>query len=311
MLHCIPDTSGRYDFSTLLRLTGLRPSDLADRLWEGVWKGGITNDTFMALRRGVENRFKVPDAVQKDPARHRRGRGPGGRRAFSRWKNTLPFTGNWYCLTWPDLEGDLMERDERNRDRVRLLLDRYGILFRELLMRESPPFQWSSLFRSIRLMDFSGEILGGYFFHGIPGPQFISQRAFRRLQRKMPEDAVWWINATDPASLCGVPLDGLRGSLPKRVDGTHLVYQGRAPLMISQRRGKALTFLVPPDHPLITSTMAPLRHLLMRPFQPLRRIVIETINEEKAPKSPYVDALRTVFDVTKDYQRVVLYRKGP
>ena len=57
-------------------------------------------------------------------------------------------------------------------------------------------------------MELSGEILVGHFFSGIPGPQFMSHRAFRQLPRGLPEDAVFWMCATDPASLYGLPLTG-------------------------------------------------------------------------------------------------------
>ncbi len=49
---------------------------------------------------------------------------------------------------------------------------------------------------------------------------------------------------------------------------------------------------------------------MTRQFQPVRRITIETINGEEAARSPYVDVLRTAFDVTIDYRNVVLYRKA-
>ena len=49
---------------------------------------------------------------------------------------------------------------------------------------------------------------------------------------------------------------------------------------------------------------------LTRPFQPLRRVAIETINNEKAPKSPYLDVLRTGFDISVEHQNVTLYRKN-
>ncbi len=303
----IPQNMGRYDFSSLLDLTGSRPQALADRLWTGVWKGEIANDSYLALRRGIETGFKTPDETGYQWNRHHRRYGAGGRRAFSSWKNSLPFAGNWFRISWPNIEGDLLEKEERNKDRVRVLLDRYGILFRELLQRESPPFQWARLFRSMRLMEYSGEILGGYFFNGIPGPQFMSHQAFRRLQRQMPREADWWINATDPASLCGLPLKGLKEYLPKRLEGTHLAYQGHRLLMVSQRRGRALTFLIPPDDPLIQRALGPLHHLLTRSFKPMRRIVIESVNGEKASTSDYLGALRTAFDMVVDYRYVILY----
>ncbi|MGA2468928.1 MAG: ATP-dependent helicase, partial [Thermodesulfobacteriota bacterium] len=219
------------------------------------------------------------------------------------------FAGNWHLLASPDLPDDLLEKEECRKDRVRLLLDRYGILFRELLQRELPALRWSAVFRSLRIMEWSGEVMAGVFFHGIPGPQFISHQAFRSLQRKPPEDAVYWIHATDPASLCGIQLDSIRGILPARVASTHLVYRGNQLVLVSKRHGKDLTFHVPPDDPHLPEYMVLLRHLLTRQFQPVRRIAIETINGEKASQSPYVPALRTSFDVLVDYQYVNLYRK--
>ena len=90
-----------------------------------------------------------------------------------------------------------LEHEERNKARVRLLLDRYGILFRELLQREAPPFRWAALFRSLRIMELSGEVVTGYFFLGIPGLQFMSPAALRLLPRSLPQDAVYWFNAAD------------------------------------------------------------------------------------------------------------------
>ena len=201
-----------------------------------------------------------------------------------------------------------MEREERNKDRVRLLLDRYGILFRELLAREEPAFRWPSIFRALILMELSGEILAGYFFHGIPGPQFMSHQAFRLLRRPLPEDAVFWLNATDPASPCGWGLEALKTGLPRRSDRTHLVYKGPGLMLISERLGKTLTVLAPPDDPDLPAGLSVLRHLLTRAFQPLRRIVIETINGEDAARSVYVDTLRTLFEVVIDHKHAVLFR---
>ena len=256
--------------------------------------------------RAIMNKFKPPDRIRSEarPLRHR-----VPRPRFAGTRETRFFAGNWHLLTSAELPDDLLETEERKKDRARLLLDRYGILFRELLQRELPPFRWAGVFRSLRIMELSGEVMAGIFFHGIPGPQFISHQAFRNLQHKLPEDAVYWMNATDPASLCGIQLDSIRGSLPPRVSGTHLVYRGTKLVFISRRNGRELTFNVPPDDPRLPEYMGVLRHLLTRQFQPVKRIAIETINDEKAPQSPYVDALRTSFDILIDYRNVNLYRK--
>jgi ATP-dependent Lhr-like helicase len=179
-------------------------------------------------------------------------------------------------IQWPEREDDLLEKTEREKERVRLLLERYGILFRELLQNELPAFGWGNIFRSLRLMELSGEILTGYFFEGVPSPQFISHEAFRALQKKFPEEPVYWICATDPASVCGIRLDALKGKLPKRLQGTHLVYHGSRLVMESRRSGKNLIFHVPENSPHLQSYLGVLHHLLTRRFQPMRRIVIET-----------------------------------
>jgi ATP-dependent Lhr-like helicase len=225
-------------------------------------------------------------------------------------KESHPFVGNWHLIPRPELPDDLLETEERRKDRVRLLLDRYGVLFRELLQKEWSTLRWSAIFRALRIMELSGEVISGIFFHGIPGPQFISQKAFRRLQQNLPEETIFWINAADPVSLCGVQMDGLRGMLPPRVASTHLVYRGKNLKVVSKRNGKDLSFLVPYNDPDLPNYFISLHHLLTRKFQPLRRIMIETINDEKATESLYIPALRAAFDVSVDPKEVVLFRKA-
>ena len=112
----------------------------------------------------------------------------------------------------------------------------------------------------------------------------------------------------DPASLCGAKLDSIKGNLPKRVAGTHLVYHGTRLVAVSRRNGRDLIFNVSPDDPHLPEYLGFLRHMLTRQFQPVRQITIDTINDEKATGSPYLDVLRTFFDVQRDYKNVTLYR---
>lgn len=307
------DLAGRYHFSTLLQQTGYNETALTNLLWEGVWRGRIANDSFLPLRQGIENNFKPPqDASGFSPSRRLRGRSGhqrgGYQKAFGQWRQSRNLPGNWFYLQTPAPTDDPLDLEERNKARVRLLLDRYGILFRELLSREAAPFRWAALFRSLRIMELSGEVLTGYFFHGIPGLQFISPKALRFLQGRLPQEAVYWINAADPASMCGVQLDEIRGKLPRRLPSTHMVYHGTNLVMVSRRHGKQLDFHAPPDDPDMTRYLGPLHHLLMRPFNPLRNITVETINGQPAVSSPYLDVLRVAFETVPDYRKISLYR---
>jgi ATP-dependent Lhr-like helicase len=304
------DPQARYDFATLMQRTKLPAKELSDRLWAAVWRGEATNDAFATLRRGIMNRFEVPATPPTASRTIRRGRLARPRGGLRRFRGTLPSAGNWRLLPPPAPDEDLLEAEERNKDRARLLLDRYGVVFRELLQREPPGLRWGDLFRSLRLMELSGEVLTGCFFHGVPGPQFASHEAFARLKREAPADAVFWLNAADPASLCGLGLEPFCRDLPARIGGNHLAYRGTDLVVISKRNGRELAIRIAPDDPRLAACLAFLEHLLTRPFQPRRRITIETINDEPAAGSEYVGALRELFDAAVEHRNVVLYRRA-
>lgn len=223
------------------------------------------------------------------------------RHEIERHQSTLVFTNNRrHCEAISMLI---------NKDRVRALLMRYGVLFRELLAREMPALKWGGLFRALRLMELSGEIVTGNFFEGIPGIQFASHEALRALQQGLDHDAIYWINAADPASLCGTGVPALKHNLPKRVPGTHLVYHGNRLVVVSKSYGKNLEIRVPHDHPRLLEYFGFMRHMLARPFQPMHRVSIEKINGERVLYSPYLSWLRDAFEVSADPKNVWLWMR--
>jgi ATP-dependent helicase Lhr and Lhr-like helicase len=303
----IPNGSKR-DFAGLLENFEGSSAELNTWIWDTVWAGTISSDSMVSLRKGILNKFTLPkDPLTLSPNRPRhRSRNTGSR--GKRWKGALPLAGHWQRL--PETEEDigLIEQEEQKKERVRILMDRYGILFREILGKELPGFKWSDLFRTLRLMELSGEVLSGSFFEGIPGPQFISHEAFRRLQRKLPEKSIYWMNAQDPASLCGLGLESLKGKFPSRLASNHLVFRGSNLVLESQRQGRALTIYVESTDPDLAEICGLFRHLLTRQFNPLKKIKVETINDEPASRSPYLDALRLVVQVRISLDEVILER---
>lgn len=307
-LHLLKAGAGRYDFMSLLRLTGARSEVLSSLLWDAVWNGSVTNDTFTALRQGIDARFKpasAPSSSRKSPPR-RRGfaRAPG----FGAWKGALPYAGHWFWVSVPESAPDDLDRMEVDKERARLVLQRYGILFRELLDRESPPFRWSRLYPVLRLMELSGEIHAGFFFDGIPGIQFATRTAIQTL-RAAATDRIFWLNAMDPASLCGVPIPALRTGLPARAPGTHLVYIGPRVAMVARRNGRTLTIQLSPDDPRMTECLHFLELRLNRRIQPVAAVRVESINGRNAADSPYLPVLEQRFDLLVEARGVTLYRK--
>ena len=295
----LPDPNGRYSLPAICLSSGLSAATVTADLWKLAWKGEFSNDSFASVRKGILTKFVRHQAEPGAPQRHTLAR---------RWHKEQEGTGNWYLLPRERALSDLLVGEEMNKDRVRVLLERYGILFRELLQRELPPLQWRGLFRTLRIMELSGELLSGNFFNGIAGLQFMSQEAYRLLGAGLPNDAVYWLNATDPASLCGSGLEGLPDRLPARLPSTHLVYHGVRLVLVSRRYGKDLEILVAPDDPQFQEYFSFFRVLLTREFNPLKRIFVERVNGEPAAASPYAEALRA-FGFQGSYKGLELWRK--
>ncbi len=295
-----PEKRGRYSLLDIARHARLDSRVVTEKIWKLAWQGRVTNDAVAILRRGILTDF-APFPLQTERSR-------SSRSAYNRWAASRPLAGNWYAIDSEGIERDTIDEVELAKDRVRQLLRRYGILFREILAPELPPLQWAKIFRALRLMELSGEILSGYFFAGIPGAQFISPEAFRFIQVPLPEDAVYWLNAVDPASLCGIRMEALKGMLPGRIPSTHLVYRGKQLVMISRRSGSALEFLTPPDDPHIPDYLALFKTLLAREFDPEKMIALETIDGKPALESAYAGALRE-FGFTRYHKGLELVRQ--
>ena len=299
------DQGNQSDFSHLMNESGLSAQILSEKLWNYVWKGNLSNESYQVLRKGIETNFKISSTIVTNSAGRKNRRGS----SFTAWKNSRPDTGKWLVLEKNSAELDLIELEEIKKERVRLLLDRYGIIFKELLKKELPPLQWVSIFRSLRLMELSGEILSGRFFDDIPGPQFISHEAFRKLQTQINQHQIIWFNACDPVSLCGSGLNPFKQKLPRRVAGNYLVIKGAELLATISNFGKNIVFHIDLNHPDIQSCLDPLQHLLYRQFQPKRSLVIEKINRKSAAMSPYLTIFQNGFEVNREFSKITIYKK--
>ncbi|MEW5814415.1 MAG: DEAD/DEAH box helicase [Spirochaetota bacterium] len=302
----LPDKRGRYNFWDILDYTRVTTQELTETLWQEAWDGNLSNDTFDVVRKGIGRGFKAENLPEVErPVDSRRPLRGFGRANYRKWSSARPLSGNWFYLYLRHVIVDELEKQALIKDRIRQLLTRYGLIFRELLENELPAMRWSRIFRTLRLMELSGEVMCGHFFEGIPGPQFISHGAFQLLNDGLPEDAVYWINACDPASLCGIKIGGLTTEYPSRIASNHLVFHGPRLVLISRRMGRVLEFLVPPDNPSIKEYLGFYKNLSKRNFMPLTRIQVETVNDEPVRSSPYADALIR-FGFTRDYKAFTL-----
>ncbi len=277
-----PEPQGKYNMLALGRYSGLSTEELTRMLWKHFWQGSIASDSLAVLRRGILNKFTPIQAEERRGFR----KGTG----FKRWSASRPLHGNWFLF--PEFEdGDLIEQEELAKERIRQLFSRYGVLFPELLRQELPALQWRYIFRTLRLMEFSGEIYAGHFFTKFTGPQFASREAYLFIQREQDENCIYWINAADPASPCGFRLQDLSEGFPPRLPATYLVFHGSRLKVVARRNGKELVIKTGPDDSLLPAYFAFFETLLTRDFNPLKSVVVERINGESALGSPYKKVL--------------------
>jgi len=172
--------------------TRLLPSQLDEALRELVAVGAITADSFAQLRTLIARRrisHRRPRPARPTPRGH----------------------GRWTRLQQPtDLvsiqEGAATEH-EVWQHWARLLLRRYGILFKDLLTREVATPPWYRLLPALRRMESRGEVRGGRFVLGVGGEQYgLSEAvdALRRLRDQTAEPEVICVSSADPANLVGV-----------------------------------------------------------------------------------------------------------
>src|SRR5438128_1911850 len=116
------------------------------------------------------------------------------------------------------------------------LLQRYGVVFRKLLDRESLNLPWRDLLRVYRRLEARGEIRGGRFVGGFSGEQFASSEAvqlLRSIRRTPTEGAMISISAADPLNLLGILTPGPRLS-PSA--SNRLLYRDGVPVAVLEAR---------------------------------------------------------------------------
>ncbi len=176
-------------FNDLVRATGRLASEVEDGLWELAAAGRVTADGFENLRALI------------DPKR-RRGEGSG---RFSRPRHAV---GRWALL-------ELGHEQISAEFFATQMLNRWGVVFRDLLARETLAPAWRDLLIVLRRMEARGEIRGGRFVAGFVGEQFARPEALdllRHIKRSGDSGEEIEIALADPLNLTGVILPGPRTS---------------------------------------------------------------------------------------------------
>ena len=163
-------------------------------LWELVTRGQVTGDGIAGLRMLLTPELK------------RRESGRGGRKGTA--GQAMP-VGRWSL--WRKADPGATEAGTETL--ARQLLQRYGVVFRELLARETRCPPWRLLLQAYRRMEARGEIRGGRFVSGFVGEQYAlpdAVEAMRNVRRLAPEREPVIVSCTDPLNLVGILTPGPR-----------------------------------------------------------------------------------------------------
>jgi ATP-dependent helicase Lhr and Lhr-like helicase len=301
----IMEVLGRHgaSFATdLARLTAIEPSRVRRGLGEFMCRGLVTNDRFDPLRAGAQAALL---ALNEARASRRGGFAPRGG-----LKRSLSARAEG---RWSRLEVSTADAESRLLAWAGVLLERYGVLSREVVALEPSAPPWAELAPFLSRSEWRGELRRGYFVEGLSGVQYATEEAAAELARlgAAPEDAapLVVVCTTDPANLygAGAPLDVelLEGGVARlpRLPGHFLVMRAGRPVLIVESHGKRLTGLSSARQADIDSAL----NLLPGFTGPHRRILkVESYNGAPAAESPAAPTLSQLGFV-RDYPGMAYY----
>ncbi|WP_353072335.1 DEAD/DEAH box helicase [Tunturiibacter gelidiferens] len=181
------------------RIANLTRQQTQQALWELATAGLAAADGFDQLRACMDPRRK---SITTETSARRTARSSAGR---------------WSLLT-AELHAAPTAIEQAHRTEAALesfarhLLNRYGVLFRDLLLGESNAPRWRDLLNILRRLEARGEVRGGRFLSGFGGEQYALPEAVEsiRASRTRECSAIIAVAAADPMNLAGVVIPGDR-----------------------------------------------------------------------------------------------------
>ncbi len=204
---------GAFFFRQLLPGGGIGESELKTALWELIWAGWVTGDTFAPVRALLSG---GPGARKRAAPAHRVGSGARRAPRLSRYSVALAQTrasdptvaGRWSALPAPEPDSTI-----RAHHQAELLLSRHGVLTRGAVSAEEVPGGFATLYKVLTALEDAGRCQRGYFVESLGGAQFAVASTVDRLRSYLdgvdperPEYRAVVLAAADPANPYGAAL---------------------------------------------------------------------------------------------------------
>jgi ATP-dependent helicase Lhr and Lhr-like helicase len=154
----------------LQTIMGRLPAEVEEGLWDGVARGLISADGFNAIRSLLDSRTRFA-------RRHRPYRRPGSRGRRGTWRQGVE--GRWTLLPAAQPIDDVEELAETVAWQ---LLLRWGVVFRDVYLKEGLAVPWREVLWALRRLEARGLVRGGRFVTGVTGEQFADERTLPLLR---------------------------------------------------------------------------------------------------------------------------------
>jgi ATP-dependent Lhr-like helicase len=156
--------------SELQAVTRRLPTDIEEGLWDGVARGLISADGFNAVRSLLHARTRFARRQRPYPR-------PGSRGRRGSWRQGVE--GRWTLLPAAEPIDDIEELAEAAAWQ---LLQRWGVVFRDVYLKERLAVPWREILWALRRLEARGLIQGGHYITGVTGEQFADGTAATRLR---------------------------------------------------------------------------------------------------------------------------------
>jgi ATP-dependent Lhr-like helicase len=259
--------------------------DVLDALWDLVWSGEVTNDTFSPLR-ALRWKRRARDARQRRPGRLT---SLGPPEAAGRWSLVDPDAGS-------------VTPTERLHAVALALLERHGVVTREAVAAEGIDGGFSAVYPILRALEEAGRIRRGYFVEGLGAAQFALPGAIDRLRSVRDSSSaeadrrIHLLAAADPANPYGAAL-----AWPRRNEDDRRPFQRAAGAYVVLVDGEAVLYLERGGRSLISLPAAADAERaaravgalpgLVAPGGPLRELRLERVDRGPVPESRLSAAL--------------------
>ena len=225
-------TRGALFWTDLVAVTGTADeAQLLDALWDLVWAGELTNDTFSPLR------------VSRRPRRARR---PGRRDPGGLTRLGPPAGAGRWSLVAPMIDPAAGPTEALHALALQLL-ERHGVVTREGVRAEGVPGGFAAVYPVLRALEEAGRVRRGWFVAGLGAAQFALPGAVERLRAERSagsQTSAVLLAATDPAQPYGAALAwpecAAGPGRPARAAGAYVVLIDGEPAAYLQRGGRSL-----------------------------------------------------------------------